>query len=216
MSAFIFDKSQLKNDPAERGALDKDGRLVVHEAAFWKQFSQVEISMFCVRHGLYSIPTFELVQWLSQELGQDPAIEIGAGNGVLADALGIPAYDNKMQDRPEVQAYYKTLGQTPVTYGPNVVEMDAEMAVYTAKPKVVIAAWVTHLYDPSEHWREGNAYGVREEEIIKRAKYIFVGNTQPHKFKPILEVPHTMHRFPWLVSRGFLSSENFIAVWEKK
>jgi len=198
------------------GALDERGRLIVHPAQYWRQFSQVEIYAFCVERGIYCVPTSELVAWLQREIvRQFDTIEIGAGNGVLAEALGVVATDNKMQLWPEIVDYYQLINQATISYGPNVVEYSADEAVQKLKPEVVIGAWVTHRYDSQQHWRGGNAHGVLEEEILKHARYCFIGNRAVHGTKPIMARDHQEYTFPWLVSRGMSEAENFIAVWKK-
>lgn len=66
----------------------------------------------------------------------------------------------------------------------------------------------------SEHWREGNKWGVDELALIKKIKkYIMVGNLYTHCHKPILELPHEEFSFPWLWSRSSLHDQNRIFVW---
>jgi hypothetical protein len=205
----------IKCDPALEGALDVNGKLVVHPYEFWAQFEQVEISAFCVRNGIYCVPTQELVSWLSEQIAGRKAIEIGAGNGVLASHLGIPATDNRMQEWSHVAARYEEIKQAVVKYGEHVKPMDAEKAVRAFKPKVVISAWVTHKYFETAHERGGNIHGVREENIIANAQYISICNRHVHRHKPALDIPHEEFEFPWLVSRAFGDAANFIAVWKK-
>jgi hypothetical protein len=214
--AFIHTVTPWDRDPGTEGALDKSGTLLIHPAEWWAQFSQSEIAMFCVRHGIYCVPTTELVDWLRTEL-EAPAIEIGSGNGVLANALGIAATDSMMQLDPVIKAqYYDAAGQPTIQYGPNVKRMAADEAVRFYKPRTALACWVTHKFRPHEEWREGNQYGVKEEAILKRARYVFVGNENVHRGKPILELKHRHHHFPWLVSRSMTEAPNFIGIWEKR
>lgn len=212
MDVRTINLRDIKRFPEKEGAL-YGTQLAIKSAEFWQQFTQIEIAYFCMRLGFYCIPTTELVLWLQREIGPRFAIEIGSGNGVLAAALGIPATDNRMQERAEFAALYKSISQAPVEYGDNVKLADALEAVRMFKPEVVIAAWVTHEYRPSEHWRGGNVIGVAEEEIVKRATYIHVGNRSAHRNKPILESQHEEFEFPWLVSRSLSGEPNFIAVW---
>ena len=211
----IIDPSSIKQDPATLGALDSQGRLVTHPANWWSQFNQAEISAFCVKHGLYCIPTQELIDWLKPLLAGERAIEIGAGTGTLAESLDIHATDNKMQLWPEIRAQYLLTRQTPVTYGPRVEELDALEAIRRYEPTVVIAAWVTHKWRPQETWREGNAWGVEEERIVQQATYVHIGNRKVHQHKPILELPHEELEAPWLVSRAINGTPNFVSLWRK-
>jgi hypothetical protein len=215
MDYHVIDRGDLKKDPADFGALDADGRLQVFPHEFWTEFTQAEIAHFCVKHGFYCVPTTELVEWLFERIGDRKAIEIGSGSGVLADALEIQGTDNKMQEWAHIKALYEQTGQTPAPYGPNVRQMDAQVAVDVLKPKVVIAAWVTHKWNEKESWREGNMYGVREDKIVKRHEYIHIGNRHVHRHKPIMDLPHEEFEFPWLVSRAMNGTPNFIGVWQR-
>lgn len=86
------------------------------------------------------------------------AIEIGAGHGVLAGALSIPATDNRQQEDPELRAYYAQIGQSTVPYGENVEKLDAAAAVAKYRPNIVVACWVTHRFDP----KRPHAGGMRD------------------------------------------------------
>jgi hypothetical protein len=78
-----------------------------------------------------------------------------------------------------------------------------------------VAAWVTHKYNPKEHYRGGNMFGVKEEEILNRvSRYIFIGNKKTHEKKPILDIPHKEIKPEWLVSR-VMNDLDFIWIWEK-
>lgn len=215
MRGYEISLDQLKHDPAREGALDPHGQLRIHPLAFWQQFSQLEIGYFCVTQGHYCIPTQELIDWLRTAIGGRKAIEVGAGQGALGRALSIPTTDNKMQLRPEIAALYQSYGQEIIRYGNDVRQLDAESAVQHFMPKVVVAAWLTHRYNPDEHWREGNQYGPREERIIRKVDYIFIGNRGVHRHKPILSLPHESYEFPWLLSRAVSGEPNFIAVWKR-
>lgn len=216
MEFHTIDRDALRHDPAQQGALDADGRLQVLPHAFWQQFSQAEIGNFCVQRGLYCIPTTELIDWLKGQIGDRRALEIGAGHGTLCAALGITGTDNWMQTWPEIAMRYRAVHQAPVEYGAHVEKCDAKVAIARHKPKLVVAAWVTHKYNPKEHWREGNQFGVEEKPILKVADYIHIGNRHVHRYKPILELEHEEYEFPWLVSRALNGAPNFIAVWRKR
>jgi hypothetical protein len=210
----IADASQLRRDPALEGALDEAGGLVVHPAEFWHQFNQPEISHFCARFGYYCLPTAELVAWLTEKIAGRRAIEIGAGSGVLAKALGIPATDNRMQEWPEMIRAYRSIGAAPIRYGQNVKPMEAMKAVKALKPRVVIGTWITHKFRPHEEWRKGNQYGVEEDRLIKHVEmYVHVGHTRIHEPKPALEIPHGEFEAPWLVSRAIATGHNYICWW---
>lgn len=214
MEIHAINKKDLKRDPAKEGALNENGELQILDASFWQQFSQIEISNFCVANAFYCIPTTELVLWLQERIAGHRTIEIGSGNGVMAKRLGIPATDNRMQEWPKIAIAYEAVRQRPIKYGDNVICLDAQAAVEKYKPELVIAAWVTHKWNPKDVQREGNMYGVTEEDINKNAAYIHIGNRYVHRDKPILDLPHEEYEFPWLISRAINGSPNFIAVWE--
>lgn len=207
-SPFMFvNPGDIKRYPEQEGALEG-----IKPYEFWRQFSRIEIVYFAVRHGMYCIPTLELVDWLKRHIGGRTAIEIGSGNGLLAKALDIPATDNRMQDWPEIRALYDKAQQPVVKYGSNVETLDALDAIKRYAPQVVLGAWVTHRYDLLRHEDGGNTYGPNELEIIKQAEYVFIGACDTHRHKPILQLPHEEYEFPWLVSRSFTAT-NFIGVW---
>lgn len=216
MIAYTINLADIKRDPAREGALDETGQIKVLPAEFWYQFNRSERGAFCVRHAVYCVPTTELIDWLRNEIGPRYAIEIGSGNGVLAKALGIRATDNLMQTWPEIVDLYQTLQQPLIHYGRDVLNADANVAVKTMKPDVVVGAWVTHKYALLHHARGGNMHGVEEPELVRQTDYIFIGNKGTHKDKAILELPHKEYQFPWLISRALNNMPNFIGVWKKQ
>lgn len=198
-------------------AVDAHGRLKIMPAAFYANTTVAERGILATRHGLYCLPTHELIDRLREIIGDRSAIEIGSGNGVLAEALGIPATDNKMQDAPEIREYYEALGQPPVKYGSNVEQIDAHDAVRKYKPSVVVAAWVTHLYDERNPDAGGNMYGVDELDILRNCEqYVFVGNMRVHAMKPLWNrTPTLLETPPWIYSRALNGSPDFIASWTR-
>ncbi len=214
MGMFELDPTRIRDISPE--ALGPDGRLLVLPASYWATTTVEERALFGHRHGLYSFPTIELVEHLKELIGDRKAIEIGAGHGVLAEALGIPATDSKQQEMPEYREHYRRIGQPPVPYGPNVMKCDGNDAVRQHKPKVVISCWVTHKYDVRRHSAGGNEVGVKEEKILERCEtYVVVGNERIHSGKSIWKQPHTITHPDWLYSRAQNGSPDFIAIWSK-
>ena len=119
--------------------LDDQGTLCVVPASVLSATTPEERLVFGVRHGLYSFPTEELISFLKDRIRGRSAIEIGAGHGQLAKALGIPATDNRQQEDPRMKAYYLARGQATVPYGDHVDALDAAEAVKRHRPQVVIA-----------------------------------------------------------------------------
>lgn len=199
-----------------KDVLEADGRLKVLPAAFYACTSVDERAALGVRQAAYVLPTVELVNWLKRSIGGRRAIEIGAGNGALAEAVGVTATDNCMQSRPEIAMLYAGMGQPAIKYGRNVQPYAADKALKKFRPRVVVAAWVTHLFDPARPEAEGNQYGVREEDVIAGCEtYIFIGNRHVHRNKSIWSLPHRAFEPPWLYSRAHNGSRDFIAVWGK-
>ena len=212
MSFTVIDPRDVRDLAPD--VLSSNGIPRVMPAAYYKKTSLYERAVFGNRQGLYGFPTTELVDWLRVAIGGRTAIEIGAGHGVLAEALCIPATDSKLQDDPEIAALYSGMGQSVVTYGNNVEKLEAEQAVTMYRPDVVIASWVTHMYLESRHGAGGNMFGVMEENIISACQsYIFIGNRKVHAQKSIWALPHRIIEPDWLFSRASNGSPDFIAVW---
>lgn len=196
--------------------LDESKTLQVVSAGTLKSTTKEERLLFGVRHGLYSFPTQELCSYLKDRIAGRSAIEIGAGHGKLAQALGIPATDNRQQEDAALRQHYARLGQPIVPYGRNVEKLDAAAAVAKHKPQVVIACWVTHRFDPRRAEAEGSVTGVDEEAIIASCEeYIFIGNEQVHAGKSIWALPHEKMTPPWLYSRAGNGHPEFIASWRR-
>lgn len=202
----------------DKGALDK-GVLRVMPGAFYQQFEQVDLSGFALRHGLYVLPTRELLDKINELILEvsptRSAIEIGSGNGVLGRALGIPCTDNFMQNDPTVRALYEQMRQPVVSYGTHVERLDAQKAVDKYRPEVVVAAWVTHEFNEKEPERGGNMFGVDEVALLSKIKrYIFVGNFSVHQQKPLLALPYSVYESDLLFSRGRMPKGNAVVVWD--
>lgn len=174
-------------DSIEPGDLfDADGVLMPTPAAFWEAKTREEKMLFGHTHGLYAFPTTEIISTIHQMIGGRPAVEIGAGNGGFARALAIPATDSFQQADPMYARFYELAGQPTVSYGPHVERLEATLAVAKYQPKVVLACWVTHLYNPLRHELGGNVVGVDEQNIMEAVDdYIFIGNTAVHETKPL-------------------------------
>lgn len=213
----------LTPDPSKQAMLDAgalhEGELQVVPAAFYRMFEQEQLSAFCLRHGLYCLPTTELLDEINRLiLAASPArnaIEIGSGHGTLGKGLGIPCTDSRMQEDPTIRQLYASAGQPPVVYGEHVITLDALAAVKRYRPEVVVAAWVTHRYSEAEAWREGNMFGVDELTLLRQVRrYVFVGNYRPHRLKPLLDHPHQVIRGDYLFSRS-RAEDNVMLVWDE-
>ncbi len=213
MESYALDLEKIRDISPH--VLDDNGRMRILPAAFWATTTAEERGLFGVRHGIYSFPTVELVERLKEIIAGRDAIEIGAGNGVLAEALDIPATDSMEQRDPAMMLALVALGQPPVTYGPNVVECHASRAVRRYRPQVVIACWVTQDHDGT-NWKpgEGKLDGVDEADILRHCEtYVLIGNEHIHKDKRIWSRRHTIEHPDYLYSRAMNGSRNFLAVW---
>ena len=215
MEYEVIDRSNIGY--LEKVLINQDESLKVLSYDYFKGIDPNHIKQFCVEQGIYCLPTKELIDFLQEEMGTYKTIEIGAGHGAIGRELGIISTDSMMQLDPTINEIYRAMNQAPAKYGHNVLAFDAEKAIRKFHPECVIAAWVTHKYDPMQHYREGNMYGVKEQWILNRVnKYIFVGNTHTHRMKPILNQPHTTIEADWLVSRVYKKPgyKDIIWIWE--
>jgi hypothetical protein len=198
--------------------LDEAGNMKIVSYEFLKDVPQDHISQFCVEHGFYLLPTTELIAFLENEIGdkKDKTIEIGAGHGAISRELGIRATDNFMQISPHIKARYDSMRTPIVPYGSHLERIDANSAVTKYKPSIVIGAYCTHKYNPNEHWREGNQYGIEEHKIIRKVdKYIHIGNEKVHGKKPILKHKPRVIKEDWILSRSQYTKQNVIWIWER-
>jgi len=196
-------------------AINPAGRLKVLPTSFWAGTTAAERFALGARHGLYSYPTTELVERLTAIIDGRKAIEIGAGHGQLARALGITATDSKEQQGVAHKLLYGLQGQRTVKYGPDVVTMDGNTAVHHYQPQVVIACWVTQDATGA-HWKPGSGKlnGIDEGDIIANCEtYVFIGNEEVHADKHIWGLPHAIEYPDCVVSRAINGTRDFIAVW---
>ena len=180
------------------------GRLILLKNEQYNKYTQNEIQTFCVKCARYGLPTYELIQFLKEEISDRSCIEIGAGSGDLGYYLGIKMTDLKIQEEPLIKLYYQLNGQEPVRYPKDVEKLDPLEAVKKYKPEVVLACWVTQ-YQSGENWVEGkgNIKGVKESFILKKIKkYILIGNLKVHGHKDIMALPHKELKLDFLRSRA--------------
>jgi hypothetical protein len=188
------------------------GRQRIMPASYWAGTTRVERALFGRNHGVYLLPTIELVDRLTELIGDRTAIEVGAGDGVLAQALGIPATDSMQHAKPPWRDQYvpARLGP-PVPYGPNVIDMDAATAVRVFQPQVVIGCYVTWKDRPGG---AGNEAGVDELDVLAHCDtYVFVGHDHVHRNSALWSQPHTIEYPPYVYSRAVAEGRHFIGVW---
>lgn len=212
----IFNKDEIVDTHYLDKILLQDGKLVIISANEYDKIPQDHLVMWCHRHGVYNIPTAELIEWLKLHVVPNETIEIGAGMG-LGRHLGIPMTDScYMKNNMEVRLSYLLMDQPITEYPSDIIEMDAVTAISHYKPSVVIGCWITHRYDERRHGRGGNKFGVDEKFVLDNVKkYIMVGNESVHEKKPLLGLPHKTFRFPWVRSRSVNPTKNVIYMWEQ-
>lgn len=212
MPASEVDPSKIRDIRPE--VLDQDGRLRVLPASYWSTTTQDERQLLGHRSACYLFPTEELVERLREIIDGQPAIEIGSGNGVLAEALGIMATDSFQQAKPKFALMYRLLGQPTITYGPNVQEMHASRAVRRLNPDVVVGGWVTHKWDPRHPEAEGNEDGIDMGDLLRHCKrFVLIGNEHVHRNNPLWGRPYEIEYPDYLYSRKTNETRDFIAIW---
>jgi len=194
----------------------KNGIFKFKPMEFYRKIPENDIMYFCHKYAFYVLPTIELIEFLKNRIEGKLTIEIGSGNGLLAKELNIKATDSYMQENKYIQQYYKACGQPTISYGKNVIKVDANEAVKKYKPDITIGCFITHKYRSDMHNTGGSAYGPIEENIIKNSKdeYIFIGSKRTHKDKHILKFKHETIELNGLVSRnGF--TDNVIWIFKR-
>jgi hypothetical protein len=193
-----------------------DGLLVAKPFDFYKQFSSNTLKYFMYINGFYILPTTELIEWVQDHI-IGSAIEIGAGNGCLGRSLNIARTDSYLQADPIMQQLYALVNQPTIKYPEDVERLDYLQAIDKYKPTTVIGSYITHKYVNFEIG--GNAYGVREEDILQKAtRYINIGNigVKAHYQKPLLKLPHETFQPKWFIARAADQALNRIWVWTTK
>lgn len=193
--------------------MDERKYLRVLPASVYQALDPDDLRILAHQYGIYQFPTQELVDWLATQVTGVSAIEIGAGNGSIGRALGIPATDSHQQSDPTTRALYALMGQPCIEYPPDVERLDAAAAIEKYKPHTVIGCWVTQKAFEGD--KSGNIHGIDEEALLSSVKrYIVVGNHKVHGEKRIMALPHQELSFPWVVSRASAPELNRIYVWE--
>lgn len=208
---------RLDTECVDAALVDSLGRVRPVPAETLQKIDRETMRLWCHQRAVYLAPSIELIGWLRARIARRTAIEIGAGNGSVGRALGIPTTDNKCQSWPEVREYYRMCGQPTVQYPDDIEELTALDAVAKYRPQVVVACWVTHIYREEEPERGGNMYGIDEDALLESGieTYIHVGATSSHLNKRILSRPHEEVRPSWLFGRG-APEDRVIWVWDMK
>lgn len=192
-----------------------DGKLKILPFSYWQSLGEDARNTFMLKHGIYVLPTTELITWLKENI-VGSAIEIGAGNGAIGRALEIPVTDLKTQERDDIKMQYMLMRQPVIKYPEDVEKIGAIQAIKKYSPDTVIGAFITPRYSV-KHEGTIHSYGIMEDRILEMTKrYINIGNRLTHKDKPIRKThPHQEYSFDWLITRSVDQSSNRIWVWDK-
>ncbi len=183
----------------------------------WKKLRYVNpnhIKLWCTRHGVFQVPTWELIEWLKYVIDDRWAIEVGSGKACLGRHLRIPMTDSCIAEVPLVAQFYWCIQQAPAISPPDVERLSGNDAVIKYRPQIVVGSWITQWSDIPF---DGNYFGINEERILDTgATYILIGNIDVHGRKRIMRRSHLEFKFPWLVSRGFNQNNNRIWIWNAR
>lgn len=220
MNSYIIPLADIRY--LEEDIFDEDGLLKPMPYKYYGCIPDEHLAQCGHKHGIYLFPTCELVQIVATQIGSRKAIEIGAGNGCLGRALGIPMTDSHIQATPGIRDILEAAGQPPVKYPHDVVKMDAAKALDVYKPECVVAAWVTQKHQKGE--KDGFIYGVDEWDLINKVdKYIFVGNLGVHHRKRVMKrhglaiglALNKEQKDPVIFSRSLHRELDAMWAWEK-
>lgn len=189
--------------------LDEAGRLQVNPSTTYAAIPWDHLRLWTHQNAFYGLPTPELIECIREVIAGRSAIEVGAGNGCLGRALGIPLTDSKIQDRPEVAAYYHSIQQPTISYPSDVERLTAKAAVKKHRPKVIVGSWLTQFSDGS---RPGSMFGIDEQWLLRRVKtYVMFGSIHIHQHKAIWP-PTRIIQEPWMFSRA--QDDSALFIWE--
>lgn len=199
--------------------LDNQGLVKILPACDLQKIDLLDIQIWANIRGIYCIPTCELIEWLRIQINGKFAIEICSGNGAIGRALDIIRTDSYIQTDPRMKFLYESIGQKPIDPPVDVLRYEANQAVDTFSPEVVIGSYITQKYEEGdENYPKigSSVFGVNELELYQKVqKYICIGNSISHKDKRLLKLPHQIHKFDWLFTRSTSPQENEIYIWNK-
>ena len=215
-------------DGMEKDLLDVRGLPRIELHGTYLKYSDNQRALFCRKHGLYQLPTAELLMFLNHHISGRAAIEIGCGVGAVGRGLRIPITDSRSQEDPAIVAKYRAMGQPVIKYPDDVVKLTAAQAVAHYKPQVVIGCWITQLMKADYRLTPtGNATGVDEVLMLTEGfggghrpdLYVHVGNLGTHGDKELLNDSRLQVetiQAPWVVSRSMKTADNIIYIVARK
>lgn len=137
--------ASLDTSAADAALVDENGLVRPAPASVLSDIPSDAMRLWCHKRAIYLAPSIELIAWLKDRIGGRSAIEVGAGNGAVGRALGVPITDNRCQEWADVRAYYAMAGQPTVQYPKDVEAISALDAVSKYRPQVVVACWLTEF-----------------------------------------------------------------------
>lgn len=189
------------------------GTLKSLPADVYERIDPEHLIAWCCFNAIYVLPTTELIAWLRNQIGNEPAMEIGAGKSCLGRHLGIRMVDNKSQEWDYVRQHCKNTRQQWIEYPGDVELMSANVAYQKYRPRVIIGGYITPLGTPAI--QPSSPFGPMEREWLREGvKYIHVGNIATHGKKYINnEFKHRILAPKWLKTRAFEPELNRIWVY---
>ncbi len=196
--------------------IDEKGNLRCLPSYDLLSFGFDRLRLFAHHKGIYQFPTLELLNVLTEIIGENTCVEIGAGRGDIGRNLGIKITDSHQQNDPQYRKLYEASGQPTIKYPFDVEKLAYKDAIKKYRPSYVLGCWITHRYDPKRHDAGGNVAGIDASFVVQRTKkFIFVGNTEIHKNWRIPEFSkQDIFTFDGIVSRTS-KGQNFVMVLEK-
>lgn len=209
---YFLNKKDRKNLSSE--LLLPNGKLQLKKIEFYNKLQWEDLRLFCHEYARYGLPTQELIDCIKNIIGNKKALEIGSGHGDLGYHLGIPMTDSKIQQDPQIAAYYAAMRQPNIKYPFDVEKLEAMEAIEKYNPEVVVASWVTEKHDGKKS--HGFMHGVREDKLLDLVeKYIFIGNVDIHSEKEILKRDHFTLDDSFIISRAANRKGNRIWIWKR-
>lgn len=208
--------SDANTDYLNKILLDDKGRYQPVPAAILHDINIEHLQLWAIKMGVYQFVTTEMIDWLKNEIGDNRAIEIAAGNGAISRALGIIGTDSYRQQDLDVKLFYDLLGHATTDPPKDILKYEALAAVKKFRPHTVVGAFITQYGTKAERQKDFvcNPTGVKEWEILYYIrKYICFGNLNTHPGKKIYQLPHKVYKFDWLLSRAIDQSQNRVWVW---
>jgi hypothetical protein len=188
-------------------------------AADLREIPHDHLMIWATKNGVYQFATTEMIEWLKNEIGDNKAIEIGAGCGVIARSLGIIGTDSYIQHNKKYKEYYDLIGHEITRPPKDIKKYESLEAVRVFRPHTVVGAFITQ-YGTADDDARGipcAPFGTKEKEMLKKIKkYIHFGNKVTHACKHIYQLPHQELHFDWLFNRALDQSQNRVWIWENK